>query len=123
MNWAELRDLVVALPEDSATKAALAGDMDGRRWTAATFLGAAQYNALLILIRILWAAHLKGHPPEMEPVDPPRMDAAEADDEARAAAQQRTEAYLDSFSPGRAHTDQAEIEDLQAKIRELDTTR
>ncbi|WP_239146943.1 hypothetical protein [Streptomyces sp. SID10815] len=123
MNWAELRDLVVALPEDSATKAALAGDMDGRRWNATTFLGAAQYNALLILIRILWAAHLKGHPPEMEPVDPPRIEAAEADDEARAAAQQRTEAYLDSFSPGRTQADQAEIDDLQAKIRELETTR
>src|SRR5690606_23379614 len=45
MNWAELRDLVTALPEDSATKAALAGDVEGRRWDSATFLAAAQYNA------------------------------------------------------------------------------
>ncbi|SCD77488.1 hypothetical protein GA0115253_101704, partial [Streptomyces sp. Termitarium-T10T-6] len=56
MNWAELRDLVQHLPEDSATKAAAAGDVDGRRWTQNTYLHAAQYNALLLMIRVLWAA-------------------------------------------------------------------
>lgn len=59
MNWAELRDLVEHLPEDSATKAATAGDVEGRRWTQSTYLQAAQYNALLLMIRVLWAAHLK----------------------------------------------------------------
>ncbi|MFJ6559979.1 hypothetical protein ACIQMV_08860 [Streptomyces sp. NPDC091412] len=121
MNWAELRDLVTALPEDSATKAALAGDADGRRWTAATYLGAAQYNALLMLVRILWIAHLKGQPPEMDPIDPPRLEQLEADEEAQAVARQRAEQYLDSFSPGRAREDdQAEIEQWKARIAALE---
>ena len=121
MNWAELRDLVQALPEDSATKAALAGDVDGRRWSSATFIGAAQYNAMLMLVRILWTAHLKGRPPEMEPIQAPRLERLEADDQAKAMAQQRAEAYLDSFSPGRAERDEAEVELWQARLRELET--
>ncbi|GHJ04823.1 hypothetical protein TPA0906_66880 [Streptomyces olivaceus] len=121
MNWAELRDLVTALPEDSATKAALAGDVEGRRWTSATFVGAAQYNALLMVIRILWTAHLKGRAPEMEPIQPPVLAGQQADDEAGAAVQQRTEQYLDSFAPARAtETDQAEIDEWQARLAELD---
>ncbi|MET9189589.1 hypothetical protein ABZX63_30645 [Streptomyces tendae] len=124
MNWAELRDLVIALPEDSATKSALAGDTEGRRWDSSTFLAAAQYNALLMLIRILWSAHLKGRPPEMEPIQPPALEAHEEDDAAKEQAQQRTEQYLDSFSPTRAQEDdQAEIDEWQARIAELDAAR
>jgi hypothetical protein len=121
MNWAELRDLVQALPEDSATKAAVAGDLEGRRWTSGTFLAAAQYNALLMLVRILWAAHLKGRPPDMEPVQPPAMEEHEADDEAKAEAQQRAEEYLNAFSPGTRRDDEAEIAQWRARIAELQT--
>ncbi|MEV4041420.1 hypothetical protein [Streptomyces sp. NPDC049744] len=124
MNWAELRDLVVALPEDSATKAALAGDTEGRRWDSTTFLAAAQYNALLMLIRILWSAHLKGRPPQMEPIQPPALEAHEEDDAAKEQARQRAEQYLDSFSPAHAREDdQAEIDEWQARIAELDAAR
>lgn len=124
MNWAELRDLVVALPEESATKAALSGDTEGRRWDSSTFLLAAIYNAHLMSIRILWAAHLKGRPPEMEPIQPPALEAHEEADAATAEAQQRTEQYLDSFSPARARQeDQAEIDEWQARIAELDAAR
>lgn len=123
MNWAELRDLVQALPEDSATKAALAGDTEGRRWDSATFLAAAQYNALLMLVRILWTAHLKGRPPEMEPIHPPALEAHQADDAATAQAQQRAEAYLDSFSPGRRQDDPAEIDQWRARLAELEAAQ
>ena len=124
MNWAELRDLVTALPEDSATKAALAGDTEGRRWDSATFLAAAQYNALLMLVRILWTAHLKGRPPEMEPIHPPVLEAHEVDDEAKAQAQQRAEQYLDSFSPAAAREeDQAEVDHWRARLAELETAQ
>ncbi|WP_237405842.1 hypothetical protein [Streptomyces sp. M2CJ-2] len=123
MTWAELRDLVQALPEDSATKAALAGDTEGRRWDSATFLAAAQYNALLMVVRILWTAHLKGRPPEMEPIHPPVLEAHDVDDEARAEAQQRTEQYLNSFSPGQRQDDQAEIDQWRARIAELETAQ
>lgn len=123
MNWAELRDLVTALPEDSATKAALAGDVEGRRWDSATFLAAAQYNALLMLVRILWTAHLKGRPPEMEPIQPPALEAHQVDDAATAQAQQRAEAYLDSFSPGRRQDDPAEIDQWRARLAELEAAQ
>ncbi|MGW0583079.1 hypothetical protein ACWD25_45825 [Streptomyces sp. NPDC002920] len=121
MNWAELRDLVQALPEDSATKADLAGDSEGRRWSSGTFLAAAQYNALLMLIRILWAAHLKGSPPEMEPIQPPALDSGDEDAAAQAEARQQTEQYLDSFSPGSRTDEQAEIDKWRARLAELET--
>lgn len=120
MNWAELRDLVTALPEDSATKSAAGGDIEGRRWTSSTYLLAAQYNLLQMLARILWTAHLKGQPPEMEPVQPPHLEAHDADDTTEQEAQQRTEQYLDSFSPGSQPDDQAEIDQWQARIAELE---
>ncbi|MET8113818.1 hypothetical protein [Streptomyces prasinus] len=124
MNWAELRDLVTALPEDSATKAALAGDIEGRRWDSATFLAAAQYNALLMITRILWTAHLKGKPPELEPIQPPALEANEVDDAERAEAQQYAEQYLNSFSPATVREDdQAEIDEWRARIAELETAR
>lgn len=123
MNWAELRDLVQALPEDSATKAALAGDIEGRRWASSTYLMAAQYNLLQLVARILWTAHLKGRPPQMEPVEPPRLESHDVDEDVKAAADRRAEAYLDTFSPTRTEQDEAEIEELQDAIRELEAAR
>lgn len=123
MSWAELRDLVQALPEDSATKAAAGGDIEGRRWQSSTYLLAAQYNLLQLMARILWTAHLKGRPPEMQPVDPPHLESLDVDDDNKAAADRRAEAYLDSFSPGRAEQDQAQIEELQDAIRELEAAQ
>lgn len=121
MNWAELRDLIRALPEESATKAAAAGDVEGRRWTSSTYLLAANYNLLQMVARILWTAHLKGRPPEMEPVQPPQLEAHVADDEAQAAAQQRAEQYLDSFSPGARGDDPEEIDEWRARLAQLET--
>jgi hypothetical protein len=120
MNWAELRDLVDALPEDSATRAAEMGDEEQRRWTTATYLGAAQYNALIMLVQILWAAHLKGKPPQMQPVPPPQLSRPDADEEQVAEAQRRSEELLDRYSPGTLQSDQAEIELWQTRIRELE---
>ena len=121
MNWAELRDLVRALPEDSATKAAAGGDIEGRRWTSSTYLLAANYNALLMAVRILWTAHLKGRPPEMDPVQPPQLEAHEADDAAQAEARERAEHYLDSFSPTpERQDDETEIDEWRARLAELE---
>ncbi|MFJ9101291.1 hypothetical protein ACIRJM_22820 [Streptomyces sp. NPDC102405] len=123
MNWAELRDLVEALPEDSATRSALSGDLDGRRWNSSTFIGAATYNALLMLVRISWMAHLKGQPPEMEPIEAPRFHDHEVDAEAKAAADEEAAGYLESFSPGRSEQDQAELDHWHSKIRELEAAQ
>ncbi|WP_240676748.1 hypothetical protein [Streptomyces sp. B27] len=122
MNWAELRDLVEHLPEDSATKAAAAGDVDGRRWTQNTYIQAAQYNALLLMIRVLWAAHLKGEPPDMPPVESPTSEADERQAELDAAAVAYSEALLNQYSPGTTQTDQAEIDYWEQKLRELKPT-
>lgn len=120
MNWAELRDLVEHLPEDSATKAATAGDVDGRRWTQNTYLQAATYNAVLLMIRVLWAAHLKGEPPDMPPVESPTTEADERQAELDAAAVAYSEALLNQYSPGTTQTDQAEIDYWEQKLRELE---
>ncbi|KOG78689.1 hypothetical protein ACZ90_04495 [Streptomyces albus subsp. albus] len=121
MNWAELRDLVEHLPEDSATKAATAGDLDGRRWTQNTYLQAAIYNALLLMIRVLWAAHLKGDPPDMPPVESPATAVDERQAELEAAGVAYSEAVLNQFSPGTTQADQAEIDHWASKLRELET--
>ncbi|MFJ6566650.1 hypothetical protein ACIQNU_04470 [Streptomyces sp. NPDC091292] len=121
MNWAELRDLVDALPEDSATKAAASGDMEGRRWTQQTYIGAAQYNALIMLVRILWTAHLKGQPPDLDVIQPPRLAADDTRAELEAAGRGYSEAVLNQYSPGTTPPDQAEIDHWAAKIRELET--
>ncbi|MEU0783549.1 hypothetical protein ABZ341_18485 [Streptomyces sp. NPDC006173] len=122
LNWAELRDLVDALPEDSATKAAERGDEENR-WTAATYVGAASYNVLLMLVQILWTAHLQGKPPQMEPIQPPRLAQQDVDEEQTVEAQRRSEEYLNQFSPGTPQADQAEIELWHGRIRELEAAQ
>lgn len=126
MNWAELRDLVTHLPADSATKAALAGDVDGRRWTQTDYGTAAMYNVLLVIVRILWTAHLKGNPPDMRPIDPPRTEADEQAAEERAAKAARGRAVLERMRPqhSKAADDKAaETAEWLAKVRALEAAR
>lgn len=123
MNWHELYDLVTHLPADSATKAALAGDVDQRRWTQTDYGVAALYNAVLVMIRILWTAHLKGSPPQMRPFDPPRTEAEAAAEEARAAKTARNTALLERMRPRQDKTEQqrqAETAAWLAKVRALE---
>ncbi|MEU6058006.1 hypothetical protein [Streptomyces sp. NPDC047097] len=120
MTWAELRDLVDALPADSATKAAAAGDRDGRRWSQDTYIHAATYNLLALLVRVQWTAHLKGNPPDMGAMDPPALEADEAVREREAAAAAYSEAVLNAFSPNQPEVDPQELDYWQTKIRELE---
>lgn len=123
MNWAELRDLVEHLPEDSATKAAAAGDLDGRRWTQGTYAAASTYNAILLMIRVLWAAHLKGNPPDMAVIEPPRLEADEEAARQEAAAEKRAMAILNRYSPTAAPADDEGIDHWTKKIAELEAAR
>lgn len=125
MNWAELRDLVDALPEDSATKAATAGDIEGRRWTQDTYAIAATYNALLMLIRIQWAAQLKGQPPDMTTITPPRMEADELAEEQAVIADAHARQVLDRWSPTALpdQARQADLDEWQQKIRDLEAAQ
>ena len=121
MDWAELRDLVDALPEDSATKAASAGDVEGRRWSQANYLQAAQYNALIVLIRLAWTGwQFKGTAPELKPIQPPKLAEDEAVVLAREAKQAKARAYLERMSPRREQPqDGAAVEEWKARIRAL----
>jgi hypothetical protein len=85
MSWLELLCLVEGLPDDSATKAALAGDTAGRRWTDRDWMAAYTANLLQILIRIQWAGHgIKGSP-DLRPVDVPTLDRPPSDEDLRRA--------------------------------------
>lgn len=60
------------LPEESATRAAQAGDDKGRRWAEREWLAAAQVTYLQTVLQILWVGlRLKGNPPKMAPVNTP----------------------------------------------------
>ncbi|WP_428956230.1 hypothetical protein [Streptomyces sp. cg35] len=118
MSWAELRDLVQALPEDSATKAATAGgEQEEQRWNQQTFLQAATYNALLILVRILWVAHLKGQPPDVQAISPPSLEADATEDEAAVAI---SEHLLNQYSPAPPQSDPDEIAEWEQAIKQLE---
>lgn len=127
MTWSELRDLVVALPEDSATKAAAAGDADGYRWNQGTYMQATEVNLLQLMAQILWKAHLKGEPPAMSPVEPPKLAADTQRDALAEAKAARNKAVLDSFAPQQGQIDaarqQAEINQWMQKIRELENAQ
>jgi hypothetical protein len=127
MTWSELRDLVIALPEDSATKAAAAGDHGGYRWSQMTYMQATLVNLQQLMAQILWKAHLKGEPPQMSPVEPPKLDADEQRDQLAEAKDARNRAVLESFSPRTGQVDaaakQAEIDQWMARIRELETVK
>ena len=127
MTWAELRDLVVALPEDSATKAAAAGDADGHRWNQTTYMQATITNLLQLLAQIQWKAHLKGEPPQMSPVEPPKLAVDEERDALTEARAARNRAVLDSLAPQQAPEDaakkQAEIDLWLDRIRALETAK
>lgn len=123
MNWAELRDLVDGLPEDSATRAAEAGDEQGQRWTQQTYIQAATYNITLMVLRVLWTAHLKGSPPDLESLSPPEKAIDEEQAQQEAAGRAYSEQLLDQYSPGAAQADQTEIDEWQTAIRELEAAQ
>lgn len=125
LNWAELRDLVDALPEDSATRAAAAGDTEGRRWSQQTYLLASTTNLLQMAVRILWTAHLKGNPPDLQAVEPPSLEADEQHNELAEARDARNRAVLERMRPQTDPADaaqkQTEIDHWLHRIRELET--
>lgn len=127
MNWAELRDLVVALPEDSATKAAANGDHEGYRWSQNTYMQATITNLLQLMAQILWKAHLKGEPPAMSPVEPPKLAVDEQREQLAEAKAARNRAVLESLAPAKGPVDiaaqQAEIDVWKSKIRELEAAQ
>lgn len=127
MNWGELRDLVMALPEDSATKSAYGGDKDGYRWSQGTYLAATSVNLLQLIAQTLWRAHLKGDPPEMKPVEPPKLAADEERDALAEARAARNQALLESMRPRQAPADtaakKAEIDQWMGRIREIEALK
>ncbi|MFV2172345.1 hypothetical protein ACFHW2_11815 [Actinomadura sp. LOL_016] len=94
------------LPEESATKAAQAGDSAGRRWSEADWMRAANLTYLQTLIKVAWVGHrLKGNAPDYKPVSTPVYDRPPPtpEQEQRQAEHLQRVAALRRFSP--AHAD------------------
>jgi hypothetical protein len=105
MSWLELWEFVEALPYDSMTRSALAGDHTRRRWTEAEYMQASSLSLMQHMIQVMWAAHLEGRPPNVVPWTLPDLRTPEqlAEDEARKARQATIQArYREATRPGAA---------------------
>lgn len=90
------------LPENSATKAAQAGDTQGRRWSEAEWLAAAQVTYLQTVLQVLWVGlRIKGSPPKVTPVKTPSYAQREptAAEKAKQSAHLARVAALRKYSP------------------------
>jgi hypothetical protein len=86
MSWLELLEFVESLPADSATKAALAGDREGRRWTQQDHLLAYLVNLVILLIRVQWVAgRLQGKAPDLQVVEGPELESEPSEKDAQRA--------------------------------------
>lgn len=76
------------LPEESATKAAQAGDKAARRWSEQDWMVALQVTYTRLMLQVLWIGlRLKGSPPKTAPVKTPeyhRPQKAKADQKKQA---------------------------------------
>lgn len=99
MSWLELKLLVDWLPQDSRTKAALAGDTADRRWSEDRWMQATQISLLQALFRLLWiTGHMQGDPPEMKPPNVPELVDEAAEEQEIAVKRQGLE-YLQRLKP------------------------
>ncbi|BAC73221.1 hypothetical protein AQJ43_23775 [Streptomyces avermitilis] len=111
MSWLELWEFVLALPYDSMTKSAMAGDHGRRRWTESDYmlrelLAVAQFQA-----RIAWAGHhIEGKVPDLplwEEPDRRSPEQIEADRELAVARAERARKYHEATKPGSQDTEYA----------------
>ncbi|WP_086559397.1 hypothetical protein, partial [Streptomyces africanus] len=106
---------------------AAAGDREGYRWSQQTYMQATEVNLLQLLAQILWKAHLKGEPPEMRPVEPPKLAADDQRDALAEARNARNMAVLESLAPAKGPVDtavqQADIDFWKEKLRELEAAK
>ncbi|TDD37897.1 hypothetical protein E1287_07520 [Actinomadura sp. KC06] len=102
MPLIELASYYGWLPEESATKAAQAGDEKGRRWSEREWMQAAQITYLQTVIQVLWVGlRLKGRPPKTAPVRAPVYARPEPtpEEQAKQAAHLARVAALRKYSP------------------------
>lgn len=115
MSWLELLCLVEGLPADSATKAALAGDTEGRRWTQQDWLLTYQINLLQLLIRIQWVAGgIKGAAPDLHQVNVPALKRAPTEQDVRREKQLQ---QMAQYRPKRAAPGSGDLAALDAALK------
>jgi hypothetical protein len=99
MSWSRLWDFIEALPYDSMTRSALAGDRTRRRWTEMHYMQASALSYMQFMTQVMWAGQgLNGKPPKFMPWSLPDLRTPEqiAEDEAHA---QRAAKFLASVRP------------------------
>lgn len=113
MSWLELLEFVQALPEDSATKAALRGH-GNRRWNEQHYMLARLINQLGLLINVQWAAgQIEGKAPDL----PPLILPGEEPDPEAAAARSEQVADLAKYRPAPPEAPQVDLRELEAALR------
>ncbi|MGW5198641.1 hypothetical protein [Streptomyces spiralis] len=88
MSWLELWEFFQALPYDSMTRSAMAGDHTRRRWTEMHYMQASALSLMQYMTQVLWVGQgLQGKPPKTAPWTLPDLRTSEqiAEDEAREA--------------------------------------
>lgn len=88
MSWLELWEFVQALPYDSMTRSAMAGDHTRRRWTEMHYMQASALSLMQFMTQVMWVGQgLEGKPPKPTPWTLPDLRTPEqlAEDEARKA--------------------------------------
>jgi hypothetical protein len=106
MSWLELWEFYQALPYDSMTRSAQAGDHGHRRWTETEYLLVDLGSRLNIISQILWAGNIKGKPPEFPLYGMPDLRSWEQI-EAEIAASTRARRYHEAMKPGNTNTEYA----------------
>lgn len=104
MSWLELREFFDALPYDSMTKSAMAGDHGRRRWTESDYMLREILALLQYQAQISWTAgQLQGKAPDLplwEPPDLRTFEEIEADQELALARAERARKHHEAMRPG-----------------------
>lgn len=111
MSWLELWEFFQALPFDSMTRSALAGDHAHRRWSESDYMLREVLSLLQFQSRIAWVGHqLKDKPPDLHLWDMPDLrspEEAEAEQELAAARAERARKFREATRPGGGDTEYA----------------
>ncbi|MET8511968.1 hypothetical protein [Streptomyces sp. NPDC005077] len=105
MSWLELREFFDALPYDSMTKSAMAGDHGRRRWTESDYMLRALLDLVQFQIRVAWiTGRMDGKAPDLPLWELPDLRSPEEIELAEARAE-RFRKFHAATKPGSKDTE------------------